>query len=141
MKRCLVISVGPMTGETIAHQLQNILKGDVEVGFSQAKNHAAYTQQQKSTYDVFLFTSDVAYIMCAANERINVPFVIGERVINHKNIGALISLSSGTEVLLLNDSENSANEAIEQLIDIELYHIFYYPCFPGSKNTLNYLLS
>ena len=133
MKKCLVVSMGRTTGETIANQLRGILGRGLEITYTQAKDKMSYNETYQRAYDIILFTSEVAYLACSSQVKIEIPFIIGARVINHKNIESIISMPAGREVLLLNDSEDSASEAIEQLIDIGLDHIVYYPCFPGSK--------
>ncbi len=133
MKKCLVISMGRTTGKTIANQLQSILGDGIELSYTQMKRVEDYTPEAQESYDLILFTSEVSYMGAVAQQTIGIPFVVGARVINHKNIEEIISIPSGTEVLLLNDSEDSSNEAIEQLIDIGLDHIVYYPCYPGAR--------
>lgn len=133
MKKCLVISVGKVTGQTIAHQLQKILGEGVEVSATQIKYREEYNQEAQKHIDLILFTSDVSYMGSRSLENVEVPFVIGARVINHKTIGEIISIAAGSEVLLLNDSEESAIEAIKQLKDLGLDHLTYYPCFPGAR--------
>lgn len=133
MKRCLVISMGLTTGETIADQLRTMLEGYVVVDMARMKEQEAYNKEAQKNYDMMVFTSEVPYKICTALETIDLPYVIAGRVINHKNIEQLISLPAGTEVLLINDSKDSAREAIDQLIDIGLDHINYYPYYPGLK--------
>lgn len=135
MKKCLVVSMGLITGETIANQMRSLLGDDeVSISFAPISYGADHMQRVLEGNDLILFTSDVAYMTCSAQLTVDIPFIIGARVIDHKNIEEIISIPSGTEVLLLNDSEESAREAINQLKGIGLEHVVYHPCFPGAKN-------
>ena len=127
MKKLILVSMGKATGEAILRQLKSLIGQNIILETVLMSEIA----QTKIKCDLVLFTSD--FIANAALQHFTeyIPYLIAKRLINHKNIEGVISLPSGTEVLLVNDSENSAYEAIEQLIEIGLDHVKYYPYYPG----------
>lgn len=133
MKRCLLISVGKDTGKNIANQLKQAMGEDVEIDNFLIRNIES-KRNEINTYDSILFSS---YFTCKVSLQlvpVKIPYVIAGRVINHKNIKDIISIAAGEEVLLVNDTKESVDESIEQLINLGLDHITYNPYYPGIKN-------
>lgn len=129
MKKLLIISLGKVTGSSIAQQL-NALIGDFVI----IKTiRATEINDSDMDCDLILFTSDVVQSVCMNKIRKDIDHIIAKRVINHKNIEKLISLPYDTEVLLVNDAENSTFEAIRQLEEIGVDYLKYYPFYPGCK--------
>lgn len=126
MKSILVISMGSNTAEAIVNQLVGFLPKDITIDHKLLKN----ISEEHIQHDIIVFTSEFTCKLCHKYIDVNIPYVTAGRVINHKNIKGLISLSAGTRVLLVNDSKDSAKEAIAQLIDIGLDHLVYIPYYP-----------
>lgn len=134
MKRCLVISMGTTTGETIAEQVRELVGSQVHIDKKQMSDITRSGETEITGYDIVLFTSVYVYKIFIQDVKVDVPNLIAGRVIDHKNIAHLISLPAGSEILLINDSKLSAIEAIDQLIELGLDHIQYHPYYPGTKN-------
>ncbi|WP_168198196.1 sigma-54 interaction domain-containing protein [Crassaminicella thermophila] len=127
MKKLIIVSMGKTTGDSIGHQIKSLIGRYVTI----EKVPIYKVQEVDIACSLVLFTSDVVARMSLKYIKENIPFLIARRIINHNNIEKVISLPVGTEVLLVNDSESSALEAITQLIEIGLDHIKYYPYYPG----------
>lgn len=69
--------------------------------------------------------------------------VIAERTINVNKIDGIVSIPNGTEVLVVNDSEASAKDAINNLQNIGFDSLKYIPCYPGAEfsRKINYAIS
>lgn len=130
MKNLIVVSMGKTTGNAIVNQIKSLLSNHIIVSSVLISELA----NMNIEFDMVLFTSDFTAKLALKYFEKNVPYLVADRVINHKNIERVISLSVGTEVLLVNDGENSALEAIEQLMELGLNHVKYYPVYPGCKN-------
>jgi transcriptional regulator with PAS, ATPase and Fis domain len=61
-------------------------------------------------------------------------FIQARRAIDYTRIQDLLTVPRGTEVLLVNDFESSAKDAIEHLLRIGLDHLVYHPYFPGARD-------
>ncbi|WP_432663097.1 sigma 54-interacting transcriptional regulator [Wukongibacter baidiensis] len=129
MKKLIVVSMGKTTGDVIANQIRNLLSDHITV----ESVFIPEISKVDMECDMVLFTSEFTAKLALKYLDANIPYLIAYRVINHKNIERVISLPVGTEVLLVNDDINSALEAIEQLIELGLNHVKYYPVYPGCK--------
>ncbi|SHJ87935.1 sigma-54 interaction domain-containing protein [Paramaledivibacter caminithermalis] len=127
MKKLTIVSMGKTTGNAIAQQIRSLIGKHIIV-------EAVLMSEVSKTNmkcDLVLFTSEFTARLALKRYEGNTPFLIADRVINHKNIERVISLPVGMEVLFVNDGENSAFEAIEQLVELGLDHVKYYPFYPG----------
>ncbi|HHW03054.1 MAG TPA: sigma 54-interacting transcriptional regulator [Thermoanaerobacterales bacterium] len=61
------------------------------------------------------------------------PTIIARRAINVKNIDKLFQIPEGTEALLVNDAQETAEETIQLLKQIGIDHIDFIPYYPGCK--------
>lgn len=127
MKKLLIISEGQNTGRRIAKQLNSLFGDYVNI------NNIPISEITSINLDanLILFTSE--YLKRKAKNYIdsNIPQIVGKRIINHKNIRDIISIEEGKEVLFINDSYESAIEAVQQLVELGLDHIKYYHYYPG----------
>lgn len=57
--------------------------------------------------------------------------IVCERTINFDYIDQVANIPANEEVLLVNDEKETAESAINDLIDLGLNHIRYYPYYPG----------
>jgi len=58
-------------------------------------------------------------------------YIISERSINFDHIELVANIPPKTEVLLVNDEKETAQSSIEDLMELGLNHIKYYPYYPG----------
>jgi transcriptional regulator with PAS, ATPase and Fis domain len=58
-------------------------------------------------------------------------FLTARRAIDYNGIQGLLGLPRGTEVLLVNDCESNAVDAVDDLRRIGLDHLAYHPYYPG----------
>lgn len=130
MKKLIIVSGGKYTGEEVARQINSLLGDKINVETILMSDFF----QKKIEGNLLLFTSEIVARLILKHLSIDIPYIIASRVINHRNIREVISIPEGTEVLLVNDSQSSALEAIEQLNEIGLNHIKYYPYYPGCGN-------
>lgn len=130
MKKLIIVSGGKCTEEEVARQIKSLLGENIYV------ETILMTEffQKNIEGDLLLFTSEFVAKLILKHLDIEISYLIASRVINHRNIREVISIPEGTEVLLVNDSQSSALEAIEQLNEIGLNHIKYYPFYPGCGN-------
>lgn len=127
MKKLIIVSGSQGTGNRIANQLKSITGEKFDIKVIIMSN--VYKSDLKC--NLVLFTSDfIAKITYKYFDQ-STPYLIARRVIDHKNIKDVISLPVGTRVLLVNDSEQAALQAIMQLLEIGLDHVQYYPFYPG----------
>lgn len=130
MKKIALITIGKMTGKVIKEQLESLFGEDITVESFLLNNRQEISSVNA---DLFLYTKGCIRYLIMEGDSIRRPYIETERVINHKNIKEVISIPKGTDVLLVNDSENTANEAIEQLKLIGLDHIEYHALYPGHR--------
>ena len=129
MKKLVIISVGYNTAHTIYEQLCNILYSSVDIKYY----YSSSPPPTNLEVDLILYSSEYAF------ERINfrpanVPYIIARRSINYHEISKLFKLPKYSDVLLVNDSKDSAEETILLLQALGIDHINYYPYYPGIDN-------
>ena len=106
-----VISLGKITGKTLCQQILKILdtKVDVEYCLLSELNHS------KLDCDFIVYSSSFVFDHASIFVDKKTPYIISDRVIDHSKLGPIIELESGMNVLLVNDAEVSALEAIYQM--------------------------
>lgn len=62
------------------------------------------------------------------------PYFITSRAFNVSALNLLFSIPEGSEVLLVNVSEEIVNEALQQFKACGIEHVHFYPYYPGIKN-------
>lgn len=129
MKNILVVSVGAPTGESMVKEVDSIFKDYAHTEFCLCHQLA----RKSSGFDIVIFSSRYSELLCAQYKLPNILYLPARRVINYTNIREIIELEKGTRALLVNDCEETANEAIDQLIEIGLNEIQYIPYYPGCK--------
>lgn len=128
IKDVLVISEGINTGSKITDQLESLMGHSINVRnllLKEVKSIGSYP-------DLIVFTTEDVKTKALRGLDKNVEYLAVERIIDHKNIKEIIDIKKGENVLLVNDNYSNAKEAIEQLIELGLDHIKYYPYYPGS---------
>ncbi|SFH92600.1 PAS domain S-box-containing protein [Tindallia magadiensis] len=133
MKKVALITIGKPTSKVIKEQLEHLFADTllVETYFLSQKKEIL-----QSDADLFLYTKGCIRYLLIEEEAIRKPYLETERVINHKNIKEIISIPKETDVLLVNDSQSTAYEAIQQLELIGLDHVSYHPFYPGCRKAI-----
>lgn len=128
MKKLIIISPGKVTSINLAIQLDKIFGQYTEILACCLEDDLEFDM----TNALVVLSSPQSIdkrIQNLMNEGLN--YVVARRVINHKYISELLSLPKATEVLLVNDREESTFQAITQLQALGVNYIKYYPYYPG----------
>lgn len=129
MKNILVVSVGTQTGVAMSEEIDAIFKAYAHTEFC----FCHQILKKSEDCDIVVFSSEYSEALCSQYKRAGISYMSARRVINYTNIRGIIELEQGTQVLLVNDCEETASEAIDQLIEIGLNDIHYFPYYPGCK--------
>lgn len=127
MKKLIIVSMGRPTGETIRIHLEPMLKDYVEIDMCLLSE----LNEANITGDLIVCSNQNSFEAAKKHIRQEIPMIICRRVIDYRNIDKLIALPHASEVLLVNDTEYTALESIEQLIELGLDHVVYRPFYPG----------
>jgi transcriptional regulator with PAS, ATPase and Fis domain/HPt (histidine-containing phosphotransfer) domain-containing protein len=127
MKKILLVTMGENTGKALSGQLDALYGSTLQVTCRRLEDLPI----DERGFDLVVFSSNYVRDRAIRSFSLNSRNIVAHRVVNHKNIRDLISLERGMEVLFVNDGFESATEAIEQLQDLGLDHIKYYPYYPG----------
>ncbi|MGL5312470.1 MAG: sigma-54 interaction domain-containing protein [Peptostreptococcaceae bacterium] len=127
MKKIIIISLGHETGKSLKFQLENILKENIKIDYFTICDKV----QTDLECDLIVFSSEEVAKLVFRNIDINKKYVIVKRVIQHELIDKLLKLENNTNVLLVNDSKETCEIAIKQLIGHGVEHIVYHPYYPG----------
>lgn len=130
MKKILLVTMGENTGRALKKQLEGIYGRLLQVTCLLLED----LESAEDGHDLIIFSSKYVEERALKSLELDTIQIVAHRVVNHKNIRDLISLENGLEVLFVNDGHESAMEAIEQLQDLGLDHINYYPYYPGVQN-------
>lgn len=128
MERLITLSPGKTTAVNLAIQCRNIFGEYIKV--------EPYCFNDDLNFDI----SDSLVVLSSPriiNERIQtlidkgLDYIIARRVIHHKHMQELLDLPRASEVLLVNDREETTYQAIAQLKALGVNYIKYYPYYPG----------
>ena len=86
---------------------------------------------QRIKADFAIFTSRLAYQKTHTHLSDGLPYMISRRSINYHEVDKLFELPAGTNVLLVNDCIQSANDTISLLQTLGIDHLNYYAYAPG----------
>ena len=130
MKKVVVLSMGIETKKSICAQLKGLIGDKAEV--------ECYSLDDNISEDfkdsLVIVTSNLLEGLVLSKLGSKDSYIVARRVINYQHLRNLISIPAGSEVLLVNDHENSCLVAIEQLKKLGINHIKYYPYYPGIKD-------
>ena len=126
MKKILIVTYGETTSDTLYNQLFGLIGKYVEIDKCTVSNF-----KDMDYYDLIIASSKLTYQQLIKRFKIRCDFLITDRVIDHKNLGEIIKIEEGRDVLFVNDSKRSAYEAIEQLKELGINHINFIPYYPG----------
>lgn len=130
MRGIAVVSKGVETSRNITKQLRQLLGESVKVepfcidiGFREDFKDmlVVITSHLIKGFILGKMHKDASYVVC-------------RRSINYNELSKLISIPAGTEVLLVNDVEQTCNDTIQQLIGLGIDHIVYHPYYLGMEN-------
>lgn len=129
MKKVVVISKGLETNKSLCQQFKSLIGDVLEVSGYCLEDDISL--ECNNCYVVF--TSIGVKDVFTSKYKLDFEYIIARRVIDYSKLSKLISLPAGSEVLLINNTEQSCYEAIEQLKKLSIDHIKYYPYYPGIK--------
>jgi len=127
MKRILLTTMGENTCKAIKEQIYGLYGKQLEIDSVLIED----ISREYLGYDLVVFSSNFVKEQAIKIIGDDYRHFVAHRVVDHRNIKELIRLEKGQEVLFVNDGYGSAYEAIEQLQDLGLDHIKYYPYYPG----------
>jgi len=129
-KEILLVTGSKNTQRAVARQLNQYLDGAVAIvpymvdernEPLKKKYFTVFSSQE--VYDDFLKQGKEAYID---------DYIIATRTILHDKMAKVLMLPRGEKILLVNDSQKSAQEGIEDLKKIGFDFLEYVPYYPGS---------
>ncbi len=125
-----VISKGIETSRNTQKQLKQLLGEEypvdaycIDVGF-----------QDDMKDKLVLITSPSIKDFILGKLHPEVKYIIARRSINYHKLYKLLAIPAGTDVLLVNDVEKTCTDTINQLNDLGIDHIKYYPYYLGIEN-------
>ena len=133
LKKLLIISEGKNTGNRLIKQMNELLKGHLEI----ENILVSELKSSEIKADLILFASIYVKNRAIRYVDLEIPSIVSKRIIDHKNIKEIISIKDGTDVLFINDSYETAREAIEQLMELGLDHIKYHSYYPDCTSYPN----
>ena len=133
MKKILIISFGEHTGRSIKNQLHSIFNENLYIDNLNSSDDF----DNNLDYDLLIFSSEEIKNIFQPKINKSKDYVVLKRVIRHECIDEILKIERGKEVLLVNDTEESCKEVINQLKNQGVDHIKYYPYYPGIKEYKN----
>ena len=130
MKHIALIALGEQTSYCCREQLYKLLGSRINV----SNYYAEGNLPQRIEADFAIFTSRLAYQRAHMHVSPEIPYVIARRSINYHEVYKLFELPAGTNVLLVNDCLQSANETISLLQTLGIDHLNYYAYAPGMED-------
>lgn len=130
MKTVAIVSKGLETCRNIHHQLMQLL-GDGIMITAYCIDSGVPT---KIDGDLVVITSHLItdYVIPKINP--NAKVIIANRSINYNYLNLLLSIPAGSDVLLVNDVEETCRETLAQLSELGINHINFYPYYWGIKD-------
>ena len=128
MKKLIIISFGYNTGKTIYDQLNNLFAASLDIKYYFISSPPPHN----FAADLVLFSGKLTYdkMKHLIGDR---PYIIARRSINYHEINKLFKLPRYTDALLVNDTQESAEETIFLLQALGIDHINLSPYYPGIK--------
>lgn len=130
MKHIALIALGEQTSYCCREQLYKLLGSRINV----SNYYVEGNLPQRIEADFAIFTSRLAYQKAHMHVSPEAPYVIARRSINYHEVYKLFELPVGTNVLLVNDCLQSANETISLLQTLGIDHLNYYAYAPGMED-------
>lgn len=130
MHRLAIVARGKNTSEALYSQLSRLLGNRVQI----VNYYLSGNIKPNISADLVLISSQLAFPQVARYIQPGCPVLIARRSINYHYLYKLFNIPPGTEVLLVNDSPETAYETISLLKALGVNHIEYHACAPGIKN-------
>ena len=127
MKHIALIALGEKTSYFCRDQLHRLLGNRINISDYYAEGNLP----QRIKADFAIFTSRLAYQKTHTHLSDGLPYMISRRSINYHEVDKLFELPAGTNVLLVNDCIQSANDTISLLQTLGIDHLNYYAYAPG----------
>ena len=127
MKHIALIALGRDTSYCCREQLHRLLDNRINI----SNYYVEGNLPQRIKADFAIFTSRLAYQKAHTHLSEGVPYLISRRSINYHEVDKLFELPAGTNVLLVNDCLQSANDTISLLQTLGIDHLNYYAFAPG----------
>lgn len=127
MKHITLIALGEKTSYFCRDQLHRLLGNRINI----SNYYAEGNLPQRIKADFAIFTSRLAYQKTHTHLSDGLPYMISRRSINYHEVDKLFELPVGTNVLLVNDCIQSANDTISLLQTLGIDHLNYYAYAPG----------
>lgn len=127
MKHIALIALGEKTSYFCRDQLHRLLGNRINI----SNYYAEVNLPQRIKADFAIFTSRLAYQKTHTHLSDGLPYMISRRSINYHEVDKLFELPAGTNVLLVNDCIQSANDTISLLQTLGIDHLNYYAYAPG----------
>lgn len=127
MKHIALIALGEKTSYFCREQLHRLLGNRINI----SNYYAEGNLPQRIKADFAIFTSRLAYQKTHTHLSDGLPYIISRRSINYHEVDKLFELPAGTNVLLVNDCIQSANDTISLLQTLGIDHLNYYAYAPG----------
>ena len=127
MKHIALIALGEKTSYFCRDQLHRLLGNRINI----SNYYAEGNLPQRIKADFAIFTSRLAYQKTHTHLSDGLPYMISRRSINYHEVDKLFELPAGTNVLLVNDCIQSANDTISLLQTLGIDHLNYYAYAPG----------
>jgi len=123
-----LVTESEATKNDLCGQLSSLLDGYMKV-FGYATESGI---ESKVIADLVVFSSKQMFDLAKDIAHENSPIIIANRSLNLKNIDQLFLIPKGSQVLVVNDIFENAEEVISLLRDIGLDHLNYEPYAPGT---------
>lgn len=127
MKHIALIALGEKTSYFCRDQLHRLLGNRINI----SNYYAEGNLPQRIKADFAIFTSRLAYQKTHTHLSDGLTYMISRRSINYHEVDKLFELPAGTNVLLVNDCIQSANDTISLLQTLGIDHLNYYAYAPG----------
>lgn len=132
MKKLFVLSHGRQTAQNISKDMEAIFGKYTSVEpicVEDGLSDIDFSDSLVLDTGKWMEDMDATMIIPALTKHIR-----ARRVIDFRRLPELMDLPDGTDVLLVNDHQKTADIAIRQLIQLGLGHLNFYPYYPGIKN-------
>jgi sigma-54 dependent transcriptional regulator, acetoin dehydrogenase operon transcriptional activator AcoR len=127
MKKITIISLGDETGNSLKQQLKSILRENTKIEYYSIHDKIINIIDS----DLIVFSSEDVANFFLSRENVTQKYIIVKRVIQYELLDKLFNLEKGTNVLVVNDTKDTCEIAIKQLIGHGVEHLIYHQYYPG----------
>ncbi|CAA7601051.1 RNA polymerase sigma factor 54 interaction domain protein [Acididesulfobacillus acetoxydans] len=130
MASVTLVAKGKATSEALFNQLNDLLGTRCEI---RTLYLDALTEEHIAD-DLLVFSSQACYALAKPYLDPKSPKIIARRSVNHHEIGKLLNIPAGSDVLLVNDYLFTAEETISLLKALGIDHLNYFPYAPEATS-------